>query len=48
MHALSTLSQLIQFNFASGTHQVVGTPVHIVDKPRFPHRGLLIGLPLFF
>ncbi|CAK9001335.1 unnamed protein product [Durusdinium trenchii] len=36
------MSQLIEFNFKTGQYSVSGIPVHIEDKPRFQHRGLLI------
>ncbi|CAK9001908.1 unnamed protein product [Durusdinium trenchii] len=42
LHGLETMSQLIEFNFKTGQYSVSGIPVHIEDKPRFQHRGLLI------
>lgn len=37
---LMSFSQLVQFNLTSATYTVFGT--HIVDKPRFEFRGLLV------
>lgn len=42
LHGLETMSQLVDFNFATGQYSVSGVPVHIEDEPRFQHRGLLI------
>ena len=42
LHALETLSQLIYFNFTSSTYHLPQAPWHIVDAPRFPHRGILV------
>ena len=42
VHALETLSQLVTFNFSTSTYQVQNTPWTIHDRPRYPHRGLMI------
>ena len=42
MHALQTLSQLIYFNFTTSTYHMPQSPWHIIDAPRFPHRGMLV------
>jgi len=42
LHGLETMSQLVDFNFTTGQYSVSGLPVHIEDRPRFTHRGLLI------
>jgi len=41
-HALQTLSQLVSFNFSSGTYELEGAPWHIEDSPLFPHREILV------
>lgn len=47
-HGLETLSQLVSFDFTSGTYEVKGAPWHVEDAPRFPHRGLLIDTARHF
>jgi hexosaminidase len=42
LRGLETFSQLIEFNFTTGTYQIHGLPLKVTDAPRFPHRGLLI------
>jgi hexosaminidase len=42
MHGLETFSQLVTFDHASETFQIKNAPWKIDDKPRFPHRGLMI------
>ena len=41
-HALETLSQLIGFNFDTEMYEVRNAPWSVIDKPRFPHRGVLV------
>ncbi|XP_020263422.1 beta-hexosaminidase 3 [Asparagus officinalis] len=42
LHALQTFSQLCDINLASGTIEISLAPWTIIDRPRFPYRGLLI------
>ena len=42
MHALQTLSQAVRFDFESAGYSVPGTPLRIVDAPKFAWRGLLL------
>jgi hexosaminidase len=42
LHGLETLSQLIYFNFTTGTYFIPSTPWNIADSPRFSHRGILV------
>ncbi|XP_068646930.1 beta-hexosaminidase 3 [Aristolochia californica] len=42
LHGLQTFSQLCNFNFITRVIEVHLAPWIIVDKPRFPYRGLLI------
>jgi len=47
-HGLETFSQLVVFSFNMHSYQVSGAPVHVVDTPRFTHRGLLIDTSRHF
>ena len=42
MHAFETLSQLIEFDFATKAYYIHNTPWLIKDKPRFKHREVLM------
>eukprot|EP00927_Polykrikos_kofoidii_P041997 TRINITY_DN3586_c0_g1_i3.p1 TRINITY_DN3586_c0_g1~~TRINITY_DN3586_c0_g1_i3.p1 ORF type:complete len:576 (-),score=65.44 TRINITY_DN3586_c0_g1_i3:138-1814(-) len=42
LRALETFSQLVTFDFRAGAYFVESAPYSIDDKPRFPHRGLMI------
>jgi len=42
LRALETFSQLITFDFEASSYKIPGAPWQIDDKPRFPHRGLMI------
>ncbi|CAK0847582.1 unnamed protein product [Prorocentrum cordatum] len=42
LRALETFSQLVRFDFDRGAYVVDGAPWVIQDRPRFPHRGLMI------
>nr|CAB3461461.1 unnamed protein product [Digitaria exilis] len=42
LHALETFSQLCNFDFNARMIQLHSAPWTILDKPRFPYRGLLI------
>jgi hexosaminidase len=42
LRALETFSQLVRYDFDSGTYAVAGAPWRIDDAPRFPHRGLMV------
>jgi len=42
VHALETLSQLIEFDFDSSLYVIGSAPWMIKDTPRFSHRGVLI------
>ena len=42
LRGLETFSQLINFDFDTGTYTVADAPWSITDTPRFPHRGLMI------
>jgi len=42
LRALESFSQLVRFEYASGRYELRGAPWRIEDKPRFPHRGLMI------
>lgn len=48
LRGLETFSQLVTFDFESGTYSIVSTPWNIQDKPRFPHRGLMIDTARHF
>eukprot|EP01116_Phalansterium_solitarium_P000396 TRINITY_DN10267_c0_g1_i1.p1 TRINITY_DN10267_c0_g1~~TRINITY_DN10267_c0_g1_i1.p1 ORF type:complete len:603 (+),score=139.14 TRINITY_DN10267_c0_g1_i1:123-1931(+) len=41
-HALETLSQLVRFNFDTRSYEVRWAPWCIDDRPRFPHREVLV------
>ena len=41
-HALETLAQAVQFDFATQQYGVVSAPLMISDKPKFAWRGILI------
>ena len=41
-HGLETFSQLVHFDVESGHYLIANTPIEISDKPRFPHRGILL------
>ena len=57
LHGLETFSQMVVFDFDLAQHTLPLAPWQITDKPRFPHRGLMIdtarykagffGYPLF-
>ena len=42
LHALESLSQLVVFDYDNDEYRIYSVPIHIVDKPRYPHRGLLV------
>lgn len=42
LRGLETFSQLVSFSFEDGSYGIEGAPWDITDKPRFPHRGLMI------
>ena len=42
LRGLETFSQLVLFNFTSGTYSVAGVPLTVVDEPRFQHRGFMV------
>ena len=48
LRGLETLSQLVQFNFSTGSYLIPGAPWRISDEPRFPHRGLMIDTSRHF
>eukprot|EP00002_Diphylleia_rotans_P004356 TRINITY_DN13186_c0_g1_i1.p1 TRINITY_DN13186_c0_g1~~TRINITY_DN13186_c0_g1_i1.p1 ORF type:complete len:564 (+),score=117.28 TRINITY_DN13186_c0_g1_i1:46-1737(+) len=48
LHGLETFSQLIRFDYSSSTYSLPFSPYNIVDKPRFPHRGVLIDTSRHF
>jgi hexosaminidase len=48
LHGLETFSQLVLFDFASERFTIPGAPWAIDDKPRFPHRGLMIDTARHF
>ncbi|XP_065187725.1 uncharacterized protein LOC135818301 [Sycon ciliatum] len=41
-HGLETFSQLVHFDAESATYVIANTPIEVEDKPRFPHRGILL------
>lgn len=48
LRALETFSQLVRFNFETETYVIDGAPWKIDDKPRFPHRGLMVDTARHF
>lgn len=44
LHGLESFSQLIMFNFSRKVYNIPNAPWRIIDKPRFPHRGLMIDV----
>jgi len=42
LRGLETFSQLVKFDFDGGLYRIEAAPWVIDDKPRFPHRGLMI------
>lgn len=48
MRGLETFSQLVVFNFDSQQYTLPDAPWNIFDKPRFPHRGLMIDCARHF
>lgn len=42
LRALETFSQLVRFDFETDGYVVDGAPYHIMDAPRFAHRGLMV------
>ena len=41
LRGLETFSQLVLYNFSTGTYSVSGVPLTIADAPRFTHRGIM-------
>mmetsp|Transcript_81338 Transcript_81338/g.246776 ORF Transcript_81338/g.246776 Transcript_81338/m.246776 type:complete len:452 (+) Transcript_81338:3-1358(+) len=48
LRALETFSQLVRFDFDSGRYVIDGAPWRIEDRPRFPHRGLMVDTSRHF
>lgn len=48
LRGLETFSQLVRFDFGSGSYFVPGAPWAITDAPRFPHRGLMVDTSRHF
>lgn len=48
LRGLETFSQLVTFNFDSKLYEIHQAPWKIKDKPRFPHRGLMIDTARHF
>eukprot|EP01051_Picozoa_sp_SAG22_P025952 SAG22_NODE_7943_length_696_cov_0.825796_1_plen_181_part_00 len=44
LRGLETFSQLVEYDWDGGTHFVWGTPWHISDAPRFPHRAVCLSV----
>lgn len=42
LHGLESLSQIVVFDYDEKMYQIVASPVHVEDAPRYPHRGLLL------
>ena len=42
LRGLETFSQLVLFDFDTGSYTLRFAPWAIIDAPRFPHRGLMI------
>ena len=42
LRGIETFSQLVVFDFDSGSYGIPFAPWQIDDKPRFPHRGLMM------
>jgi hypothetical protein len=45
---LETFSQLVTEAAGTSYYQIQNTPLMIKDFPRFPHRGLLVGIEAAF
>lgn len=43
VYDFQTFSQLCAFDYGTKSVQVYKAPWYILDKPRFPYRGLLLG-----
>lgn len=48
LRGLETLSQLITFEYSTGSYVIQNSPWEIQDSPRFPHRGLMIDTARHF
>jgi hexosaminidase len=48
MRALESFSQLVEFDFETRAYGVAHAPWFISDKPRFPHRGLMVDTARHF
>jgi len=48
LHGLESFSQLIWTDFEAQTYTLPYGPYHIIDHPRFPHRGILIDTSRHF
>jgi hexosaminidase len=48
LRGLETFSQLVTFSFEEGIYVIETAPWNIIDKPRFPHRGLMIDTARHF
>jgi hexosaminidase len=42
LRGLETFSQLVVYDFDAAVYTIPSSPWQIDDKPRFPHRGLMI------
>jgi len=48
LRGLETFSQLVMFNYSTGSYGISNLPWKIEDSPRFPHRGLMMDTSRHF
>ena len=48
LRGLETLSQLVFYDYDQGAYVIAACPISISDKPRYPHRGLLLDTSRHF